>query len=385
MRPYQLNIPTKIFFGRDIWEESLKDIEYLLNGNVMIVTTGRSLIRLGYLEKLKKQIARCKMIKKIEVFDKVSANPRLSEVREGIRLAKEFSADVIVGFGGGSAIDMAKAVAAGAGVCEDIGEYFYKGRESANNVLPVIAIPTTAGTGSELSKAAIITDDEKKIKSGIRGAKLYPKIAVVDSVFTESVPFNITMETGFDVLAHAIESYISKAASPFTQMQSEYAVKIVGEMLPRLALDINDVEARKCMSYASMIMGINLGNASTGLPHRLQYPLGALTDTSHGLGLATLYTAWIDYEYKYSGKKLEKIMSILTGKNVCSRGDCTGAIQAFLSSLKLPISLQVLSNEIEKEQIYEMAETVSGNLMNDPVSQEEGIITKIYLKAWEGI
>ena len=383
MKPYQLNIPTQIFFGRDIWEESLRDIEYLLNGNVMIVTTGRSLIRLGYLEKLKKQIAQCKTIKNIEVFDKVSANPRLSEARDGIRFAKEFNADVIVGFGGGSAIDMAKAVAAGAGACEDIGEYFYNGKELVGHVLPVIAIPTTAGTGSELSKAAIITDDEKKIKNGIRGRNLYPKVAVVDSVFTESVPFHITMETGFDVLAHAIESYISKAASPYTQMQSEYAAKVVGEMLPRLALDISDAEARKSMSYASMIMGINLGNASTGLPHRLQYPLGALTDTSHGVGLAALYTAWIDYEYKYSERKLEKIVGIFTGKNIYSREDCTSAMHTFLASLKLPTSLRMLN--IEREQIYEMAGAVSGNLLNDPASQEDDIITKIYLKAWEGI
>lgn len=380
MKPYQLNIPVKIYFGRDIWEESLKDIEYLLEGNVMIVTTGRSLIRLGYLEKLKRQIALCKRTKNIAIFDRVSSNPRLSEVREGVRFAKEYNIDVIVGFGGGSAIDMAKAVAAGTGANEDISEYFYSGKEIVGNVLPVIAIPTTAGTGSELSKAAIITDDKNKIKNGIRGGKLYPKAAVVDSVFTESVPFHITMETGFDVLAHAIESYISKAASPYTQMQSEYAAGIAGEMLPRLVQNIEDTEARNYMSYASMIMGINLGNASTGLPHRLQYPLGALTDTSHGLGLSALYTAWIDYEYQYSKKKIEKIMSILMKKTICGKTDCISAMRMFLTLLRLPSSLRMIN--IEKDQIYEMADAVSGNLLNDPASQEEDIITKIYLKAW---
>lgn len=385
MKPYQLNIPAKIYFGRDIWEDAIRDIASFLNGNVMIVTTGRSLMRLGYIENLKRQIVQCGNTKNIVVFDKVSSNPRLSEVREGVQLAKESSIDVIVGFGGGSAIDMAKAVAAGAGVSEDIGEYFYNDREPMENVLPVVAIPTTAGTGSELSKAAIITDDEKKIKSGIRGRKLYPKIAIVDSIFTESVPLNITMETGFDVLAHAIESYISKAASPYTQMQSEYAVQIVGEMLPRLTLDINDIDARNYMSYASMIMGINLGNAGTGLPHRLQYPLGALTDISHGLGLAALYPAWIDYEYKYSKEKLKKIMGILIGKNICSRDDCTSTMFAFLEFLNLPTSLQMLNIEMGMEQIDEMAGAVSGNLLNDPASQEDDIITKIYTKAWVGI
>ena len=103
MKPYHIHIPTDIYFGRNIWEESLKNISYLLNGNIMIATTGRSLVRLGYLENLKKSIARCPMVRNITVFDKISANPKLSEVKEGIELAVKTRTDVIIGFGGGSA------------------------------------------------------------------------------------------------------------------------------------------------------------------------------------------------------------------------------------------------------------------------------------------
>ena len=95
--------------------------------------------------------------------------------------------------------------------------------------MPVIAIPTTAGTGSELSKAAIITDEINKKKEGVRGTALYPRVAIVDSIFTESVPLHVTMETGFDVFAHGIESYVSLAGSPYTRMQSEYAIQIAGK------------------------------------------------------------------------------------------------------------------------------------------------------------
>lgn len=381
MKPYHIHIPTDIYFGRNIWEESLKNISYLLNGNIMIATTGRSLVRLGYLENLKKSIARCPMVRNITVFDKISANPKLSEVKEGIELAVKTRTDVIIGFGGGSAMDMAKAIALGAGTEDSIEEYFYGNKQAGMEALPVIAVPTTAGTGSELSRAAIITDAEKKVKRGIRGDALYPKAAVVDSVFTESVPFDITMQTGFDVLAHAMESYISKAASPYTQMQSEYAIKTVGEMLSRLSMDLMDAEARKNMSYASMIMGINLGNASTGLPHRLQYPLGACTDTSHGTGLAALYCAWIYYEYKYSRSRVERMMSILAGRNIQGEDECIQTMQKFISSLKLPGTLKALG--IDREQLSGMAETVSGNLLNDPASQEQDIIIKIYERAWE--
>lgn len=380
MKPYQIQIPTEIYFGRSIWEASLKEIENLLNGTIMIATTGRSLERLGYLERLKLELEKYPLVKKVVVFDNVSANPRLSEVKEGIVTAKEYNAEVIVGFGGGSAIDMAKAIAAGAGTDRKFEEYFYENIEPEEGILPVIAVPTTAGTGSELSKAAIITDEKTKIKSGIRGRKLYPKVAIVDSIFTESVPFQKTMQTGFDVLAHAMESYISKAASPYTHMQSEYVIKTVGKMLPRLALNLQDIEARNQMSYASMLMGINLGNASTGLPHRLQYPLGAFTDTSHGMGLAALYPAWIGYEYQYSREKVEQMINILVGENFDGKETCIYLMKKFITSLKLPISLKEMG--IDKVLISDMENTVSGNLSNDPAAQEPDIIRKIYEKAW---
>lgn len=114
MKPHQIHIPTEIYFGRNIWEASLKEIGHLLNGTILIATTGRSLERLGYLGKLKSELEKYALEKKVVVFDKVSPNPKLSEVREGVEAAKKCGAEVIVGFGGGSAIDMAKAIAAGA-------------------------------------------------------------------------------------------------------------------------------------------------------------------------------------------------------------------------------------------------------------------------------
>lgn len=380
MRPYHLNIPTKLYYGRDIWRGALREIEQMLRGSVMIVTTGRSLARLGYLGDLKRAVTESPLVDTLTVFDKVSANPRLSEAEEGVALAKDAKADVIIGFGGGSAMDMAKAVALGAKTDETVGAFFYGKSAVGKDILPVIAVPTTAGTGSELSRAAILTDSAKKRKGGIRGDALYPRAAIVDSIFTESVPFHITMQTGFDVLAHAMESYVSKASSPYTRMQSEYAVKTAAKMLPRLAQDLQDIEAREKMSYASMIMGINLGNASTGLPHRLQYPLGALTDTSHGQGLAALYCAWIGYEHQYSRESVEEMTSILASRSIRGREACTGVLREFITRLGLPATLQEMG--IDREQLDIMAEAVTGELANDPAAQEQDIVRKIYEKAW---
>lgn len=381
MSLYQITIPTKVYFGRNIWKEALKAQEAILQGNVMIATTGRSLHRLGYVEELRRCLQECSCFKNIVIFDRISANPKLSEIQEGILLGQQENTDIIVGFGGGSALDAAKAIAAGVKSGVRIEDLFYKGGEPGTDTLPVIAIPTTAGTGSELSKAAIITDDVQKIKSGIRGKALYPSVAIVDSYFTESIPFQVTMETGFDVLAHAVESYISGAASPYTRMQSETAVQIVGKYLPRLADDLKDKEARERMSFASMIMGINLGNASTCLPHRMQYPIGAHTDTSHGAGLAALFTAWIRCEYRYASGQVERMVSLLTGRDIQGEADCTEAVYRFIRLLKLTASLQELG--IERKQLEIMAAEVSGNIGNDPASQEEGIILKLYEMAWQ--
>lgn len=381
MNLYRLNIPTRIYFGRNIWQEALEEQLFLLQGNIMVVTTGRSLVRLGYLDKLKSEIEKFASVKQVTVFDAVSANPKLSEVREGILLGRQENANLIIGFGGGSAIDAAKAVAVGIGAEEDIGEFFCHGKEPGKSTLPILAMPTTAGTGSELSKAAILTDAQREIKNGIRGEALYPAAAIVDSAFTESVPLKVTMETGFDVLAHAMESYISKAASPFTQMQSEYVIGLVGKYLPRLLACLEDTEAREKISFASMIMGINLGNAGTCLPHRLQYPLGAHTDTSHGSGLAALYPAWVEYEYPYTPEKIEKAAELLTGKSARGREECARVFCRFIKMLGLPCTIRELG--IKEELLSVMAQEVSGNIKNDPAAQEEGIILKLYERAWQ--
>ena len=234
MRMYQLEIPTKIYFGRGIAFQALAEEKVFLNGNVLIVTTGRSLNRLGYVEKLKKELQNLPNVKSVAIYDKISANPQLQEITKAAEEGRKNRTDIVVGFGGGSAIDAAKAVAAVIGTGNSVETLFYQHIEPDERTLPVVAIPTTAGTGSELSKAAILSDYEKHKKGGVRGKNLYPKLAIVDSVFTETVPLHITMETGFDVLAHAIESYVSKVASPFTKILSEQVISTAGKALMEL-------------------------------------------------------------------------------------------------------------------------------------------------------
>ena len=215
-----------------------------------------------------------------------------------------------------------------------------------------------------------------KIKNGIRGAALYPGLAIVDSIFTETIPLQTTAETGFDVLAHAIESYVSKAATPYTEMLSEQAIQIVGKYLPRLMDEPHDTKAREKMSFASMIMGINLGNASTCLPHRLQYPVGAHTDTGHGVGLAKLFTAWVSYEVQYAGGKMKRAAELLNGSICEKEEDAVRIIENFIRSLNLAGSLRDIG--VTQNLIEIMAEEVTGSIQNDPAAQKQNIIKEIY-------
>lgn len=379
MRMYQLEIPTKVYFGREIAFQALTEEKDFFNGNVLIVTTGRSLSRLGYVEKLERELQDLPNVKSVVIYDQISANPQLQEVTKAAEKGKENRTDIVVGFGGGSAIDAAKAVAAVIGTGNSVETLFYQHIEPDERTLPVVAIPTTAGTGSELSKAAILSDYEKHKKGGVRGKNLYPKLAIVDSVFTETVPLHITMETGFDVLAHAIESYVSKVASPFTKILSEQVISTAGKALMELEEDIQNKEAREKMSYASMIMGINLGNASTAMPHRLQYPLGAYTKTSHGSGLAAIYPTWIYYEYTVNSETIRKVLEQLTGKEPTNAEQASGLMKDFLKQLQLPVSIRELG--VKENMLSILAEDVSGNLANDPLAETENIIYKIYERA----
>lgn len=367
-----LNIPTKIYYGRDILEEGIRRTHNeigIVCGNVLVVTTGRSLIRMGYLNRLKEALQNIKDVKNVIVYDQISANPKLTEISDAISIGKKENCDVVVGFGGGSALDAAKAVAAGILNETDIKEMF-RGNKEPQNVLPIIAVPTTAGTGSELSKAAILSDTELGIKGGLRGNKLFPKAAIVDSVFTESVPFAITMETGFDVLAHAIESYVTKTASPFSEMLSEYVIREATKSIRKLTKDLNDTQAREKMSFCSMIMGINLGNTGTALPHRMQYPIGAHTKSSHGAGLAALYPSWMKYEKLYSPGKISKVLVWMECKE----------IEELLTEMKLTKKLRDFG--IQENELLQMTDEVTGNVGNDPASVEKDIIYKIYQESF---
>lgn len=375
---FELQIPTKVYFGRGILGEAIGKEKRYLNGNVMIVATG-SAERTGTLDRVKGYIEQLPGTREVLTFTGLTANPKVGEVNEGIAAALRGNCNVIVGLGGGSAIDAAKAIAAGAGAGEPIDRFFFGGEAPGEMTLPVIAIPTTAGTGSELSKSGILSCMERQMKTGVRGERLYPKAAIVDPELTFTVPRKSTMETGFDVFAHAAESYLSNAANYFTEALSEQAIGLVSVGLRQLADDLSCAEAREKLSYASMIMGINLGNASTVLPHRMQYPVGALTDTGHGIGLAALYPAWAELTYAYSPDKFNRIGELLSGHRCTTREEVLEALYGFMDATCGRPALRDFG--FTQADAGRLASMVTGNIALDPAGCTDGIVRNIYERA----
>lgn len=295
---------------------------------------------------------------------------------EAVQIGKQSDVKIVIGFGGGSAIDAAKAVAVGIGTKNNIEDYLFKGRVPEKQTLPIIAIPTTSGTGSELSKGAIITSDKEKIKTGIRGENIIPQIAIVDALYTLTVPVKISMETGFDVLAHAIESYVSVKSNIFSEMLSEKAIKIVGKYLSIIKENPDNIYARKQLSYASMIMGINLANVGTCLPHRMQYPIGGITDTSHAAGLAALYPSWVYHEYSVNDEKINNIFEYMGLKSVRSAEEAKKQIKDYLQSIDLNYNLTQM--KINHSDVEMLCDKVTGNIKNDKLADIQNIVNTIF-------
>jgi len=214
------------------------------------------------------------------------------------------------------------------------------------------------------------------MKSGIRGAAILPKAAIVNPVYTWTIPLGITMETGFDALAHAIESYMAVKANSWSHMISEKAIKTAGQNLLLLMENIDNHEARKAMSYASMIVGINLANVGTCLPHRMQYAVGVKTDTSHAAGISALYPAWIQRQYDVSENKVKDIMYWLTGKKILSGEEAREEMAEFMRKISVLKTLADLG--IKKEDLPELIKQVTGNISNDRLSEQKDIISSIY-------
>ena len=280
-------------------------------------------------------------------FDGVIPNPTTDSINLASELAIKNEIDVILGVGGGSSIDTAKSVAVGATHEGEIWDYrLGQKRIQSKKVLPIVAIPTTAGTGADLTSVAVIKNVNEKLKSAIANWSLCPKVSVIDPELTLTVPPHITATTGFDTFCHLFESYINKNGSFLIDLMALDSIKLVIKYLPIAIENPTNKEAREALSMASTIGGICIGNIGTTLPHAIGMAIGGHhTKIMHGEALAIMYPeinrwTWKDAIFKYS------TVGRLFNSNLQNESDDFAAEQAcneiddFLKKIKLWISLE---------------------------------------------
>ncbi|MBO1307088.1 iron-containing alcohol dehydrogenase [Enterococcus sp. 669A] len=229
------------------------------------------------------------------IYTDITAEPTQENVYGALDTYTSNKCDFVIAFGGGSCLDTAKAVAVLATndtTIEAIGD---KSVTDFNEGVPVIALPTTAGTGSEVTDVTVITNTKTDVKMMMKDVKFLPNIAIVDSDFTLTVPARVTSATGLDALCHALESYVSVKANGMTQMFSLQAIKKIMENLPKAYQDGSDSAAREQMSIASTEAGIAFSNASVTLIHGMSRPVGALFHVPHGISNAMLLNIFLDF------------------------------------------------------------------------------------------
>lgn len=264
------------------------------------------------------------------IFDGITGEPTDTMIENGVEMLKSSGCDFIIGIGGGSPIDSAKAIAAMTVNEGSIADY--NGKEITGEILPLAAIPTTAGTGSEATKFTVITDSEKGIKMLLKGDVLVPKLAIVDSSFTVGAPKSVTSATGLDALTHAVEAYTSRKAFSMTDTLAVSAVKRIMKYLPIAYKEPDNSLAREQMSIAALEAGICINNSSVTIVHGMSRPIGALFHVPHGMSNAMLLKECLSFAVSGAYEKFANL-GRETGVASDSDSDETAA-EKFIDSLQ---------------------------------------------------
>lgn len=294
---YKLDVPTKVLFGPNqlemLHEEKMPGKKCLV-----VISKGKSTKANGYLDRLYKQLDQVNV--DYILFDKVQPNPTLVNVEEGAELGKKENCDFVIGLGGGSSIDAAKAIAIRITNESNYWDYIRNGTGKSkpveNDPLPIVAITTTAGTGSEANPAMVITNESTNEKIGFFNPKSFPVFSIVDPTLMLTVPKNYTAYQGFDALYHAIEGYISNKHTPISDMFALTAIDNIYHNLPIVIDAPDNLEAREKVALGNSLAGCVLYLSSSTSQHSLEHSLSAFyPNLPHGAGLIMLSVAYLKY------------------------------------------------------------------------------------------
>lgn len=321
------------------------------------------------------------------VFDATAAEPPFDNVDQVLDLCRSTDANLLVGVGGGSALDVAKGCAA---MMTNPGRLLdYAGVDKLPNpALPMIGVPTTAGTGSEATPNAIFTDTQAKLKKGVVSPYLIPRVAIVDPALTLSAPTGVTAATGMDALTHAVESYTSRKATPLTKLYSLEAIRLIAAALRTAVHDGSNLEARRGMALGSFFAGVGIGNAGTAAVHAMAYPLGGQFGIPHGVANALMLPYVLEVNFVANLEDFAAV-AVAMGEPVGGRSP-RAAAQAALEacrqiSIDVGIPQRLRDVGVPSEAIPGMAEAAAATtrlMDNNPRKLNVKDVRKIYEAAF---
>ncbi|MGH1327160.1 alcohol dehydrogenase EutG [Bacillus pretiosus] len=382
----EFRMPKSVLYGRNSLEKLGEQSKKL--GKRAFIVTDTIMENLGYVDRCIQQL-NTKGIT-VSTYNKVNAEPTNIHVLEALTICKEGKCDFIIGIGGGSCIDAAKAVAVLYTNGGEVEDYVQKDMEIDNDPLPLIAIPTTSGTGSEVTSVAVITNKRTDVKMMMKHPNFTPQVAIIDPILTRSVPPHITAATGIDALCHAVEAYISKVSQSLTDVLALSAIESIMKYLRIAYEDGENMEAREAMMIASLQAGIAFSNASVTLVHGMSRPVGALFHVPHGISNAILLPTVLDYTKVSAVKKLAEIGRCLN-KDLYSYCDEEVAdytlreIKKLCFDLRIPNLKEYGIGEVEFEKaISKMASDAitSGSPANNPRVPSYDEIKQLYRESF---
>ncbi|WP_261129869.1 iron-containing alcohol dehydrogenase [Bacillus sp. Marseille-Q3570] len=308
MKTVEFNLPTKIQAGNGVFSDTGAYLKGTLKGKRLFIVTDPGIEQVGFVEKLE-QILSVEGYE-TKVFTQVKPNPKDADCIVGGKAAMDFRADAILAIGGGSVIDSAKAIA----ILKTHGgsPQEYAGRDNVpDGVTPLIVIPTTAGTGAEVTRSSVITDTNRKIKFTIKSVQIAPVLAIVDPELTYKLPPHLTASTGMDALVHAIEAYTCKLSNPIADGLAQQAMKHIYPYLRRAVENGEDQEARYNMMIGSTIAGMAFSHADVASVHCMAEAIGGLYDTPHGVANSMFLPYIVEYNAEAEIEKHATIARII--------------------------------------------------------------------------
>ncbi len=370
-----------------------------LMGENSLELAGNEIKKLGFKKALivtDKVLVQINLVKKLEnllegigveytIFNETKPNPTTKNVVDGIKQFNEDACDFIISFGGGSPHDCAKGIAlviTNGGKIED-----YEGVDkSTKPQVPLVAINTTAGTGSEVTRFTIITDESRHIKMAIADNNVTPIIAVNDPLLMMDMPKGLTAATGMDALTHAVEAYVSIGANPVTDANAEKAIELIAKYLPGAVANGADQECRSQMAYAEYLAGVAFNNAGLGYVHAMAHQLGGMYDLPHGVCNALLLPYVEEFNIQAAPAKLKNVAKLMGG-NVDNLSDVDGAKLAVTMIKELSEKIGIPKTLTELNVKEEDLDTLATNALNDicgtfnPIQATKEQIIGIYKNA----